>query len=350
MRRNKATFVCGGKTVPASRFRVHPTVHALTREGWDVSLVEGYGHRDQRIRSPIARKAYRVGCRAVRAYRTASLRLGGPVLIQRLAIPVMALPEAKLMRRGVPVVFDFDDAVFLGKDGEEGRLRRRALDKVCANAAHVVAGNSWLAEQVKADVPLTVLPTCIDTELYSPNKVAVEDRLPRVGWIGTSGNLQNLWQIVPSIEKLRRDTQEFEIAICSDGMDHNLFKRLGANFVRWSPSNEVSFLHSLDIGLMPLVDSDWSRGKCSFKLIQYLAVGCPAVGSAVGMNNDVLRGDYGGRLVRGDNWEEPLAELLGDPGLRDRLSRQARSRAVADYDVSVAIHTYRSILERFQEN
>lgn len=346
--RPRATFICGGALVPASRFRVHPVEAALREQGWRTDLIHGYGSMDHRIGHPLARRIYRAAGRIQRAFRTGLMRVDGPVMVQRLAWPWYGGPEARLARRSNGLLFDFDDAVFLGGDGRVSPGRRRALTRVFAASRHVVAGNSWLATAVDADVPVTVLPTCIDTSVYAPAKGQERKTVPTIGWIGTGGNIPYLHQLVESIRKLRAAGYRFEFHICSDVKPDDLLEKLGATFIRWNAEIELAFLQSIDIGLMPLEDDDWCRGKCSFKLIQYMAVGCPVVGSSVGMNRDVIVDGEVGYLARNDEWAEPLAHLISSPETRIRMGRAARLRAVAKFDSSIAVETYRSILEGMQ--
>lgn len=346
--RKGITFICGGKLVPASRFRVHPVAEALNRQGWNTEVIHGYGKFDQQISGSIARRGYRALCRGRRALRTLLLDTQGPVLVQRLALPWVGVPETTLAKRNRGLIFDFDDAIFLGSNGKENALRRRAVNSVFKNSSHVVAGNSWLAGQVTSDVPVSVIPTCIDTKHYIPrNHIRREGRL-RIGWIGTSSNLPNLWQLEKPLAQLRSRGFPFDFVVCSDSVDNALFRQLNATFEKWTPQGELRFLQSLDIGLMPLADTDWSRGKCSFKMIQYMSVGCPTVASAVGMNIDVLEDDIGGRLVYDEDWEGPLAELIGSNDTRVQASEQARARAVERYDIRVAIERYASIFNSLQ--
>ena len=99
---------------------------------------------------------------------------------------------------------------------------------------------------------------------------------------------------------------------------------------------------------MPLADDDWCRGKCSFKMIQYMAVGCPAVATSVGMNREVLRGNIGGILVENGEWVSALESLLESSDERAKLGREAREVATTRYDVQVAVDAYRSILHGLQ--
>lgn len=344
----RATFICGGELVPASRFRVHPIANALAVEGWHTRVIHGYGALDHQISYRTVRSAYRLACRIRRATQTACLSVSGPVMVQRLALPWYGRPEVLLAQKGTPLVFDFDDAVFLDANGQPSATRRKALNLVFGAASYVVAGNTWLAGIIAADVTVTVIPTCIDTQLYRPEPQVKDKKILRIGWIGTSSNFRYLKQLVEPLAKLRTLGFAFEFAICSDESDSALFSALRARFEKWTPDGELRFLQSLDIGIMPLEDSDWCRGKCSFKLIQYMAVGCPVVASPIGMNNDVLEGDFGGRLVQDNEWVAALADLLESADYRQIAGLQARQRAIERYDISVAIGAYSRILSALQ--
>ena len=198
-----------------------------------------------------------------------------------------ASPEQVLTKRGRRLVFDFDDAIFQCDDGSLDPLRSRAVQSVMHRSAHVVAGNSWLASHVPENVPVTVIPTCLDTDYYRPPDLRPLQRPVRIGWIGTSTNLKFLKALEGALRRLRFDGAPFQFIVCSDRAPATWTKNLGVAFIRWSPEAELPFLQSLDIGVMPLDDTDWCRGKCSFKLIQYMAVGCAVVASPVGFNKDV---------------------------------------------------------------
>lgn len=342
-----ATFVCGGEFVPASRYRVHPIASGLSGLGWNTRTIHGYGPLDQKIGNSKVRSAYRLACRMRRAARMGLLATDGPLVVQRLALPWWSEPERLAARASSALVFDFDDAVFLGVNGRTHPLRSTALRRVFAASNHVVAGNEWLAGCVDEDVPVSVVPTCIDTSVYQPLLDSKHDPIPRIGWIGTSGNFPYLEQLVGPLKSLR-ERYDFRFEICSDVEDRSLLSRLGGNFTKWSADGELAFLQSLDIGLMPLFDDDWCRGKCSFKMIQYMAVGCPSVATAVGMNNDVLRGNVGGLLVDKRDWISPLESLLESADERARLGREARKSALERYDTQVAIKAYERILHGLQ--
>jgi len=336
--------------VPATRFRVIPVAEALRLRGWETNLIFGYGTLDLRL-SGVRRvqQAYRLSRRIVRAARTALLRHDGPVVVQRLALPWWSGPEWLLAARSGRLIFDFDDAVFLGGNRFSTVFRTRALDRILEKSFHVVAGNSWLAERVKQrETRASVVPTCIDTSFFEPARAsAATQRSPViVGWIGTSGNFPYLEQLIDPLEELRRRGLDFEFRVCSDRREPALFKKLDAAFVKWEKAGELPFLQSLDLGLMPLADDAWCRGKCSFKIIQYLAVGCPVVASDVGMNRDVLHDSDAGTLVNENGWGAAISPYLMSPERRRKSGRAARELAVSRYDISRAVDIFEEILVR----
>lgn len=343
----RATFFCGGKLVPASRFRVDPIADRLNESGWNVEVRYGYGALDQKIPEGIGRVAYRTAMRAMRSIRTAVEPRPGPVMIQRLAWPLSSLPERLLALRGRPIVFDFDDAIFLDERAMLQKMRSKAFKQICRASAHVVAGNSWLASQVPTGIPVTVFPTGIDTVRYRPAINRQVDEIVRVGWIGTSSNFPYLFQIEQEIAKLRQRNVVFDFLICSDVDPVDFRSRTGASFVRWTPEVEVGFLQSLSIGIMPLADDDWCRGKCSFKIIQYMATGCPVVASNVGFNKDVVLQEETGLLV-GADWAEALEFLVTNPDVREKYAARARASVVQRFDIGRISQSYEQILSELQ--
>ncbi|EMB17744.1 glycosyltransferase family 4 protein [Rhodopirellula europaea] len=315
----------------------------LCQRGWQTRSIYGYGVFDQSIPAWHLRKLYRFACRAKRAVTTAMLPSDSPVLLQRLAIPTWGTPESILCGRNNKIVFDFDDAIFMDPYLRESRSRRSALNRIFDRSAHVVAGNQWLASHVKADTPVSVIPTCIDTDRYVPIS-SHTDRPIRIGWMGTATNLRFLEQLVPAITELRKK-HDFEFCLCSDVQNDGLLNKLGASFERWSPEREIEILQSFEVGLMPLSNQDWSRGKCAFKLIQYQAVGIATVSSAIGMNEEVVTDGENGFLAHNENWAEPLDQLLSDGDLRARMGTLARQTAVERYSLPVAADAYESIFD-----
>ena len=340
----EVTFVSDGVLTPVTRFRVAPILHRLEQRGWKGRSIYGYGEMDHRIGNSLAKKLYRIACRMKRAITTATINPNGPVLLQRLAIPTWSGPEVRLAKRNQKVVFDFDDAIFMNHRHQRCSRRESALGNIFRNSSAVVAGNSWLAQHVPDSAETHVIPTCIDTDKYVPLDVRQEKDSVVIGWMGTSSNYLHLHQLIEPFQKLRETGRDFEFVICSDEPNPELLNGLNARFVKWSAASEVDILRSFDIGLMPLAMTDWCRGKCSFKLIQYMAVGKPVVCTPVGMNLDVVEESKTGYFADED-WASPLDALIQDEALRDRMGSSARTKIVESYSLDVAFNAYQKIFE-----
>lgn len=340
------TAISGGLTVPSSRYRIGALLHRLEDIGWQTRSIFGYGKLDGKITNTTARKVYRVACRAKRAAVTRFLTADHPVIVQRLSIPNWGYPETNLAKRNQKMIIDFDDAIFLDSRQRECRRRRLALEEVFRSARHVVAGNEWLAENVPVGCDVSVIPTCIDTDLYVPVDARRRTEAERlsIGWIGTSTNFRHLEQLVEPMTRVRAHCPGVKFKICSDVKSKDLFDRLQAEFIPWSADREVEILQSFDIGLMPLADEDWCRGKCAFKLIQYLAVGIPSVCSPVGMNREVVTDGDNGYFACNGNWGDPLISLLDSAEIRVRMGQRARETAETRFALRSAADSYDAIL------
>ena len=167
-----------------------------------------------------------------------------------------------------------------------------------------------------------------------------------VGWTGSSNNFPHLASALPGIVRaLERTGARFRII--ADRPPPRALARLGAEFVRWSPEREIEDLGAIDIGVMPLPDGPHERGKCAFKLIQYMALGRVGIASPVGANCEVVSSGFDGFLASNDqDWEEHLVRLIQAPGLRRQVGARARRRIVAAYSVQAVIPKYLGLLGR----
>jgi glycosyltransferase involved in cell wall biosynthesis len=158
-----------------------------------------------------------------------------------------------------------------------------------------------------------------------------------MGWTGTSGNYPYLEAIQPALETLLREVPGAALVVVAD-RPPSLPRLAGRDvrFVPWSPAHEVEALAAMDVGLMPLADDEWTRGKCSFKMLQYMAAGIASVVSPVGMNRDVLAiGESGLAASTRDDWIEALRTLAADPDRRARMGAAGRAIALEHFDVPV---------------
>jgi len=265
------------------------------------------------------------------------------LLVHRKTYPAMF---ARLLRRKArPLVFDMDDALDLPPPsraaGEAERRRYRAnFDATVRQADLVLCGNRELASRLPHD-RYALLPTPLDTDRFAPHAVAPR-RGKVLGWVGHADNLAYLERLADPLRELARRHPGLRIIVVADRPP--ALEGLDVEFRRWSLESEVDCFSGISIGLMPLEDTAWARGKCAFKAIQYMALGCPAVVSPVGMNREVVRHGENGFLADADEeWIEALDRLLSDPELTARMGDRARRDVVRDYSLKVVA---RQLLER----
>lgn len=224
-----------------------------------------------------------------------------------------------------PFVFDVDDAIFLGSRGS-------SANRIARSASLIICGNNFLAEHFSHHGSVVVLPTAVDTLRFIP-RVAPPPEKPVIGWSGSSSGLKYLYRIESAILTLLRKHPDAIIKVVSDKPP--VFKTLPADQViyeQWRSDREVAVLHEFTVGIMPLEDDLWARGKCSFKMLTYMSVGLPVVVSPVGMNVEVLaHGPCGFSAKTNDDWVDAISSLLSAPALADQMGHTGRKIIEALY-------------------
>ncbi|MBN1311281.1 MAG: glycosyltransferase [Anaerolineae bacterium] len=222
------------------------------------------------------------------------------------------------------MVFDLDDALWLSRPHGT-----KALQWIASHANAIIAGNSYLAKWLSDYTEnIHIIPTAIDTERFTPRPRDIKAGYPFViGWTGTVTNLPYLENIE---EPLLRFLNQYTVAEIRVMADHPpAFRTLPEariRFVPWSMENEAAFVQQLDVGLMPLPDTKWTRGKCSFKMLQYMACCVPVIVSPVGMNAEVLAlGQVGLPAINRDDWYEALANIYEDRTQAQKWGQAGRS-------------------------
>lgn len=300
---NIAAFT-GGKNVPSARFRVRQLIPYLANA--DVQIHE--------FVSPIAkyppaakwlRPFWGVGVLARRVPQIVAGRRYDMTLLQREFVSTLYTLEGFTRN---PRILDVDDAIFLHRDG-------RFAEKLARSVDTIVCGNSFLAERFSSwNSRIEILPTAVDCERFVPYPRHNLSR-PVIGWIGSRSNFRYLKQIEHSLALLLIKHPDTVFRVVADAdPELTLLPSQQVEFIKWSPVNEAELTATFTIGIMPLTDGQWERGKCSFKMLQYMACAVPVVVSPVGMNAEVLGlGDVGLAAVSGDDWIDALDMLLREP-------------------------------------
>jgi glycosyltransferase involved in cell wall biosynthesis len=249
----------------------------------------------------------------------------------------------RLVTRGRRTVFDLDDAIYLNRFG------RSKIASLVRLVDHVVAGNRTLAAFVAAPEKTTIIPTVIDLDRFRPRPTRqARGSEVVVGWTGTHGNYRQLAVAKEGIARALRRTGARFLTIADRPPPRALWS-LRPEYLPWAPETEVEDLARIDIGVMPLPDEPYARGKCAFKLLQYMALGRPGVASPVGANREVVTDRVDGFLVSGgSSWEDVLVELIGDPALRARVGAAGRARVEAAYSLAAVLPRYLEIVRRLR--
>jgi glycosyltransferase involved in cell wall biosynthesis len=243
--------------------------------------------------------------------------------------------EKLIHQRGVPIVFDFDDAIFVSyrspSNGYLSYLKFASKTKtICRLASHVMVGNPYLADYARqVNDRVTVIPTTIDTEKYSVSPPKNSSGPPVIGWTGSHSTVQHLDTLRGALKKLA-EKESFRLRVI--GTPAYECAPVEVEALSWRSETEVEDLGPIDIGVMPLPDDRWSKGKCGLKALQFMARGIPTVCSPVGVNTDIIQDDQNGFIAgTEDEWVDKLSRLLRSNELRQRLGRAGRATVEQKY-------------------
>lgn len=260
------------------------------------------------------------------------------VIVEKELFPFFPPIAEKILRAvGVPYVVDYDDALFHRYDCHSRAIVRRFLgrkiDVVMRNSSVVIAGNEYLADRAqRAEAQkIEIIPTVVDANRYQI-KPKEPDRLPLVGWIGTPQTSAYLQSLLPVFDSILKQVPARFVAVGARPED---FEGTQVEVWPWSEETEVQSIQQFDIGIMPLNDSPWERGKCGYKLIQYMACGLPVVASPVGVNSEIVSPGENGHLAETlDDWKASLIQLLeADPTTLGAMGAAGRRRVESWYSV-----------------
>jgi glycosyltransferase involved in cell wall biosynthesis len=256
-------------------------------------------------------------------------------ILREAALLGPPLFEKLIHQRRVPIVFDFDDAIFVSyrspSNGYLSYLKFASKTKtICGIASHVMVGNPYLAEYARqVNENVTVIPTTIDTEKYRPSEARQSSGPPVIGWTGSYSTVQHLDTLRGALKKLA-ERESFRLRVI--GTPTYDCSPLEVEAMPWRADTELDDLAAIDIGVMPLPDDKWSKGKCGLKALQFMALGIPTICSPVGVNTDIIQDDQNGFLASTeDEWVDKLSRLLRSHELRRRLGQAGRATVEQNY-------------------
>lgn len=249
-------------------------------------------------------------------------------------------------------VVEYDDAIYHNYDMHKKSLVRKLfankIKNIMKKSSHVIVGNDYVkeyAEKAGAN-KITTLPTVVDATVYAPSEINHDNDEVTIGWLGSPTTVKYMRLIDPVLKSIAQKTN-VRLSIIGGEYQVDGIKTSYHHWPdKWSQAEEIDLLNKIDIGVMPLIDSPWERGKCGFKLIKYMACAKPIIASPVSMNNEIVQHGINGYLADTlAEWEEYLLNLINDAALRKKYGESGRKYMMDRYSLQATAPVIFSILE-----
>ena len=304
-------FLGKGYEEASTRYRVRPVADCLTRRGHEVTFRSTDSGLLSRLQLLIFASQFDL------------------VFVQRKLFPVWFVTV--LRRRVRRLVFDFDDAIFVKSSGAPSKSRQKKFHAICQASDLVVAGNQYLSALAQPWARLVeVVPTAVRSANYSTN--IAKHSQPTLVWIGSSSTRRYLDLLTPVLDQLANRHPDLQLKVIAD-FDLSL-ESMPVKNVRWTQMGEAEELAASTIGIAPMVNNAWTRGKCALKVIQYMAAGLPVISDRCGANQEVIvEGETGFLADNEQDWVDGVSRLLADAELRKTMGEAGRLRAETDYQL-----------------
>ncbi len=344
---------------PSQRFRFEQYFSYLESSGFHCQLSYFISANDDAFfyqpgyffkKSIILAKAFLVRLKDALTYSRYDI-----IFVQREAMMLGTTFFEKLIKgSGAKFIFDFDDSIWLMDTSDANKkfewLKNPAKTSINISLANLVlAGNEYLAGYAKAFNENTiVVPTTIDTDIFKPLPKKENDKII-IGWSGSMTTIKHFESAVPFLKLLKEKFGD-KIGFCVVGDINYINKDLGIAGTAWTAENEVEVLNSFDIGIMPLPDDEWVKGKCGLKGLSYMALETPTVMSAVGVNNSIIQNGKNGFLASTkEEWINILEQLIESKELRQQIGLAARKTVLQNYSVKsqrdVYLNSFKKVLQ-----
>lgn len=330
---------------PSQRFRFEQYLQILNENGFKYSLYSFYSdktweilHWEGHTFSKISRIIWAFIVRFFQIFKSINYDF---VFIHREVAPIgppfLEWIIGKVLQK--KIIYDFDDAIWLPNFSEANTKFQKLkyyskVNGIMKLASRISAGNQYLLDYSSQFNSNGILnPTTIDTVNYHNPSLYQEISKDKIviGWTGTHTTAKYLEFLVPIIERLEKD---FDFEFCVISNEEPTLNLTNLNFVKWKKESEIEDLLRFTIGVMPLSDDKWSKGKCGFKALQYMALGIPAIASPVGVNSEIIDHGLNGFLCATENqWYESLHYLMSNPEEIKKMHQAARKKIIDKYSV-----------------
>lgn len=359
-KRNAILIICPYPEciAPGQRFRFEQYLPALAAAQYSIKIAPFLDAATMRVlykKGHYLRKFAGVLLGFIRrSFLMFSIYKYGTVFLYREASPVgPPIFEYILFMSGVRTIYDFDDAIFLARASKANKIAMFLkcawkVSYISARANRVSVSNPYLESWVRAkNDNVTLLPTTVDLAYHVPNdaKKSVVGRKIVVGWTGSHSTVVYLQIVQDAIVQLSNEF-DFEFLVICD-VDPALLQIKNYRYLPWRLESEISDLNQIDIGLMPIPDGEWERGKIGFKAMQYSAMGAVSVVSDTGSGNEVVEHGKTGFVISNttEAWKTSIQYLLENPQCVEKMSREARTYIDSKYSVRVNTPIFLSLFD-----
>ena len=252
-----------------------------------------------------------------------------------------------LRRKHIRIIYDFDDAVMFKSPvngGGRSFKRQRTFARMVKYSDYVIAGNQYLKSKAMVyNKNIIIIPTSIDTDKYTIKDYSKSKEKVTIGWIGSESSLPFLKELTPAFDHLASQHEAIELKIIC-----NYFfecKKMPVIKKIWSLEDENTDLQDIDIGLAPLPDHEWTKGKCATKLLQYMAVGIPVICSPVGVHNEIIKEGINGFLAASiKEWTEKIDLLIKNKALRKTIGLEGKKTLESSFSLKANIPIFINII------
>ena len=328
-------------TSPGQRFRIEQWEPLLRERGVEITYAPFESDELHRVLYQSGRMPHKLGLVAKALARRwallqSTMQYDVCYVFREAALLGPPIIEWILSRREIPILFDFDDAIFVSyrspSNGYLSYLKFAGKTRqICRMSAHVMVGNPYLADYARQYNPnVTVIPTTIDTEKYVvSNGSKPRSDMPVIGWTGSFSTVQHLDTLRTALQKLAQ-RERFRLRVI--GTPAYDLEGVDVEAIPWRTETEIEDLRPIDVGIMPLPDDAWSKGKCGLKALQFMALGIPVVCSPVGVNSVIIRDQETGFLASTEaEWIAKLGQLLRSAELQRRIGLAGRATIEQTY-------------------
>lgn len=254
------------------------------------------------------------------------------VIVLRKTFPFIVTVLLRLVSKRL--IFDLDDAIFCRSDGSFSKTRMNRFSSIVKQCDHVFAGNKFLAEQsLKFNSRVSIIPTCLDTSKYNIGTPKPKNHTDIV-WIGSKSTSKYLLDILPILETAAKKHPTLRLKVIADFQVTDA--KIQTLNIAWNEATEAAELASAHIGIAPMIENDWTQGKCALKVLQYMAAKLPVISSNIGVNGEaIISGETGYLVTHSTQWLDAISQLYNDLNKQQLMGLAGQEKVNRHYDIHI---------------